>query len=139
MEVAIREHFAGYRSHTTLLAGAVFVFTVGGLFYLADQILAVALASARSPSRSPSTSRAVHSNAPPEASASGSVECGAEAVCGEYRLWLICAEIPDFADMLARSMAPNAIAPPVDGPAERWWLERNGRINGIFKGGGARG
>lgn len=44
MEVAIREHFAGYRSHTTLLAGAVFVFTVGGLFYLANQILAVALA-----------------------------------------------------------------------------------------------
>jgi len=43
MEVAIREHFAGYRSHTTLLAGAVFVFTVGGLFYLADQIMAVAL------------------------------------------------------------------------------------------------
>ncbi|MGC1166168.1 MAG: hypothetical protein WA862_08665 [Solirubrobacterales bacterium] len=44
IEVAIREHLAGYRSHTTLLAGAVFVFTVGGLFYLADQILAVALA-----------------------------------------------------------------------------------------------
>lgn len=44
MEVAIREHFAGYRSHTTLMAGAVFVFTVGGLFYLADQILAVCLA-----------------------------------------------------------------------------------------------
>jgi uncharacterized integral membrane protein len=43
MEVAIREHFAGYRSHTTLLAGVVFVFTVGGLFYLANQILAVAL------------------------------------------------------------------------------------------------
>jgi uncharacterized integral membrane protein len=43
MEVAIREHFAGYRSHTTLLAGTVFVFTVGGLFYLANQILAVAL------------------------------------------------------------------------------------------------
>jgi hypothetical protein len=43
MEVAIREHFAGYRSHTSLLAGAVFVFTVGGLLYLADQILAVAL------------------------------------------------------------------------------------------------
>jgi hypothetical protein len=43
MEVAIREHFAGYRSHTTLLAGAVFVFTVGGLFYLAGQVLAVAL------------------------------------------------------------------------------------------------
>jgi hypothetical protein len=45
LEVAIREHFAGYRSHTTLLAGAVFVFTVGGLFYLAGQVLAVALAA----------------------------------------------------------------------------------------------
>ncbi len=44
MEVAVREHFAGYRSHTTLLAGTVFVFTVGGVFYLAHQILAVALA-----------------------------------------------------------------------------------------------
>jgi lysylphosphatidylglycerol synthetase-like protein (DUF2156 family) len=44
MEVAIREHFAGYRSHTTLLAGAVFVFTVGGVYYLAHEILAVALA-----------------------------------------------------------------------------------------------
>jgi uncharacterized integral membrane protein len=44
LEVAIREHFAGYRSHTTLLAGAVFVFTVGILFYLAHQILAVSLA-----------------------------------------------------------------------------------------------
>jgi hypothetical protein len=44
MEVAVREHFAGYRSHSTLLAGAVFVFTVGGLFYLAGQILAVCLA-----------------------------------------------------------------------------------------------
>lgn len=43
LEVAIREHFAGYRSHTTMLAGAVFVVTVGALFYLADQILAVAL------------------------------------------------------------------------------------------------
>ena len=30
LEVAIREHFAGYRSHTTLLAGAAFVLTVGG-------------------------------------------------------------------------------------------------------------
>lgn len=44
MEVAIREHFAGYRSHTTLLAGAVFVFAVGGFYYLAHQILAVCLA-----------------------------------------------------------------------------------------------
>jgi uncharacterized integral membrane protein len=45
LEVAIREHFAGYRSHTTLLAGLVFVLTVGGLFYLANQILAVSLAA----------------------------------------------------------------------------------------------
>lgn len=44
MEVAIREHFAGYRSHTTLLAGAVFVFTVGLMYYVAGQILAVCLA-----------------------------------------------------------------------------------------------
>jgi uncharacterized integral membrane protein len=43
LEVAIREHFAGYRSHTTLLAGAVFVLTVGSLYYLANEILAVAL------------------------------------------------------------------------------------------------
>jgi lysylphosphatidylglycerol synthetase-like protein (DUF2156 family) len=43
MEVAIREHFAGYRSHTTMLAGAVFVFTVGLLFYGLGQVLALAL------------------------------------------------------------------------------------------------
>ncbi|HEX6456024.1 MAG TPA: hypothetical protein VF009_05840 [Solirubrobacterales bacterium] len=44
LEVAIREHFAGYRSHTTLLAGAAFVITTGLVFYVAGQILAVALA-----------------------------------------------------------------------------------------------
>jgi hypothetical protein len=44
MEVAVREHFAGYRSHTTLLAGAAFVLTTALVFYAADQILAVALA-----------------------------------------------------------------------------------------------
>jgi lysylphosphatidylglycerol synthetase-like protein (DUF2156 family) len=44
-EVSVREHFAGYRSHTTLLAGTVFVLTVGALFYLADQILAICLAA----------------------------------------------------------------------------------------------
>lgn len=44
LEVAVREHFAGYRSHTTLLAGAAFVSTTGLVFYAADQILAVALA-----------------------------------------------------------------------------------------------
>ncbi|HWN72695.1 MAG TPA: hypothetical protein VNN15_02680 [Solirubrobacterales bacterium] len=44
LEVAIREHFAGYRSHTTLLAGAAFVVVTGLIFYVANQILAVALA-----------------------------------------------------------------------------------------------
>lgn len=43
MEVAIREHFAGYRSHTTLLAGFAFVLTTGLVFYVAGTILAVAL------------------------------------------------------------------------------------------------
>lgn len=43
LEVAVREHFGGYRSHTTLLAGAVFVFTVGIVFYALGQVLAVAL------------------------------------------------------------------------------------------------
>jgi ABC-type siderophore export system fused ATPase/permease subunit len=44
LEVSAREHFAGYRSHTTLLAGTVFVLTTGCLFYLAGLILAVCLA-----------------------------------------------------------------------------------------------
>jgi lysylphosphatidylglycerol synthetase-like protein (DUF2156 family) len=43
MEVAIREHFAGYRSHTTLFAGFVFVVVVGVLFYVAGLVLAYAL------------------------------------------------------------------------------------------------
>lgn len=44
LEVSVREHFAGYRSHTTLLAGTVFVLVTGGLFYLGGQILAICLA-----------------------------------------------------------------------------------------------
>ena len=44
LEVSAREHFAGYRSHTTLLAGTAFVVVTGGLFYLAGLILAVCLA-----------------------------------------------------------------------------------------------
>ena len=44
LEVAAREHFAGYRSHTTLLAGTVFVLVTGGLFYLGGLILAICLA-----------------------------------------------------------------------------------------------
>ena len=43
LEVAIREHFAGYRSHTTLLAGFVFVVVVVLLFYAFHQVLALAL------------------------------------------------------------------------------------------------
>jgi hypothetical protein len=43
MEVAIREHFAGYRSHSTLLAGFAFVLTTGLVYYVGHTILAVAL------------------------------------------------------------------------------------------------
>jgi hypothetical protein len=43
LEVSVREHFAGYRSHTTLLAGAVFVVVVGLLLYLAGLVLAICL------------------------------------------------------------------------------------------------
>lgn len=45
LEVSLREHLAGYRSHTTLLAGVVFVLVTGGLFYLAGQVLAICLAA----------------------------------------------------------------------------------------------
>jgi uncharacterized integral membrane protein len=45
LEVSAREHFAGYRSHTTLLAGTAFVLVTGGLFYLAGLILAICLAA----------------------------------------------------------------------------------------------
>jgi lysylphosphatidylglycerol synthetase-like protein (DUF2156 family) len=44
MEVAIREHLAGYRSHTTLLAGFAFVLVTALVFYAVGTILAVALA-----------------------------------------------------------------------------------------------
>lgn len=43
LEVAVREHFAGFRSHTTLLAGAVFVLVAGLLGYVAKVVVAVAL------------------------------------------------------------------------------------------------
>jgi hypothetical protein len=42
-EVAVREHLAGYRSHSTLLAGFVFVVVVAALFYAAGLVLAYAL------------------------------------------------------------------------------------------------
>ena len=38
LELSIREHFAGYRSHTTLLAGVVFVLTTGVTFFFAGEI-----------------------------------------------------------------------------------------------------
>ena len=43
MEVAIREHLAGWRSHTTLLAGFVFVAVVAVLFYAARLSLPLSL------------------------------------------------------------------------------------------------
>jgi hypothetical protein len=45
LEVSAREHFAGYRSHTTLLAGTAFVVVTGALFYLAGLVLAICLAA----------------------------------------------------------------------------------------------
>jgi hypothetical protein len=45
LELSVREHFAGYRSHTLLLAGAEGVGLALGLFYLADLPAAVALAA----------------------------------------------------------------------------------------------
>lgn len=44
LEVSLREHLAGYRSHTTLLSGSVFVLVTGGLFYFSGLILAICLA-----------------------------------------------------------------------------------------------
>ncbi len=46
LEVSVREHFAGYRSHTTLLAGVAFVLVLGGLLFLTHLILAICLAAA---------------------------------------------------------------------------------------------
>lgn len=45
LEVSVREHFAGYRSHTTLLAGTAFVLVTGGLYYLGGLVLAICLAA----------------------------------------------------------------------------------------------
>ena len=44
LEVSIREHLAGYRSHSTVLAGAVAVLTLGiGYFVLPTKLFAVNL------------------------------------------------------------------------------------------------
>ena len=44
LELSIREHFAGYRSHTTLLSGVVFVVSTGVAYFLAELLLWQALA-----------------------------------------------------------------------------------------------
>ena len=45
LELSIREHFAGYRSHTFLLSGAVAVAVLAGLYFLASSLwLPIALA-----------------------------------------------------------------------------------------------
>jgi hypothetical protein len=38
LELAIREHFAGYRSHTLLLAGSIGIAVIGALFVFADAL-----------------------------------------------------------------------------------------------------
>jgi hypothetical protein len=44
LELSVREHFAGWRSHTTLLAGTAFVLTVGVLYFLVKLVLIACLA-----------------------------------------------------------------------------------------------
>jgi hypothetical protein len=41
LELAIREHFAGYKSHTLLLAGAIGVAVVAALYFLGPDSLAI--------------------------------------------------------------------------------------------------
>jgi hypothetical protein len=43
LELAIREHFAGYRSHTLLLAGAVGIAVVVALYFLGPESLAIGI------------------------------------------------------------------------------------------------
>lgn len=45
LELSAREHFAGYRSHTTLLAGTAFVLAVGALYFVAKLVLIACLAA----------------------------------------------------------------------------------------------
>ena len=46
LELSVREHFAGYRSHTTLLASAAGVLSMLGLYYLADLSAPISIAIA---------------------------------------------------------------------------------------------
>ena len=41
LELSIREHFTGYRSHTALLAGAVAIAILAGLTFLAPAVPAI--------------------------------------------------------------------------------------------------
>lgn len=43
LELSVREHFAGYRSHTLLLAAAAAIFVLGILFFLAPSAIAAPL------------------------------------------------------------------------------------------------
>ena len=42
LELSLREHFAGYRSHTMLLAGSAFVLAIGPLLYFGGPVLLIA-------------------------------------------------------------------------------------------------
>jgi hypothetical protein len=44
LELSIREHFAGYRSHTTILAGVIFAVVSGLAYFAAELVLWQALA-----------------------------------------------------------------------------------------------
>jgi hypothetical protein len=46
LELSIREHFAGFRSHTTLLAGAVALAAIGATYLLSKDQLAMVSAAA---------------------------------------------------------------------------------------------
>jgi uncharacterized membrane protein YhiD involved in acid resistance len=43
LELAIREHFAGYRSHTLVLAGTAAIASLAALFFLAPDLLSPVL------------------------------------------------------------------------------------------------
>ncbi len=45
LELSIREHFAGYRSHTTLLAAVALMVTLGVTYFLAGWVLWVCFAT----------------------------------------------------------------------------------------------
>lgn len=45
LEISVREHLAGYRSHSTLLAGVAFILVTGTLLYAAGLTPVIALAA----------------------------------------------------------------------------------------------